>query len=107
MNVLIFGAPGGTGMQLVNQALERGHCVTAFVQEPARLKRTHPALHCIAGDGIAPGRKPFYTTARWWLLGGAPSGSTRGTRTPAGALDQEAGREARLPASGRPLRGVT
>ena len=71
------------------------------------LKRTHPALHCIGGDVIAPGRKPSYTTARWWLLGGAPSGSTRGTRTPAGALDQEAGRETRLPASRRPIRGVT
>ena len=40
MNVLIFGATGGTGMHRVNQALERGHSVTAFVTDPARLKRT-------------------------------------------------------------------
>src|SRR5450759_3465597 len=43
MNVLIFGAPDGSGMHLVNQALERGHCVTAFVQDrrasSARIRR--------------------------------------------------------------------
>ena len=43
MNVPIFGAPGGTGMHLVNEALERGHSVSAFVSDPARRKRTHPA----------------------------------------------------------------
>jgi putative NADH-flavin reductase len=40
MNVLIFGATGATGMHLVNQPQVRGHSVTAFVRDPARLKRT-------------------------------------------------------------------
>jgi len=33
MRVLIFGATGGTGRQLVQQALEREHQVTALVRE--------------------------------------------------------------------------
>ena len=33
--VLIVGASGGTGRQLVEQALERGHTVTALIRDPA------------------------------------------------------------------------
>ncbi len=32
MNIIIFGATGGTGQELVKQALEQGHTVTAFVR---------------------------------------------------------------------------
>lgn len=34
MNLLVVGATGGTGRQLVVQALERGHRVTALVRRP-------------------------------------------------------------------------
>ena len=34
VNLLIVGATGGTGQQLVSQALERGHRVTALVRKP-------------------------------------------------------------------------
>ena len=54
MRILIFGATGATGSQLVDQALARGHSVTAFVRDPARLTRTHPALLCVAGDVMDP-----------------------------------------------------
>ncbi|MCO5967205.1 NAD(P)-dependent oxidoreductase [Actinoallomurus soli] len=37
MRLTIFGATGGTGTQLVRQALERGHEVTAVVRDPSRL----------------------------------------------------------------------
>ena len=50
MNVLIFGASGGTGRLLVCQALARGHTVTAFVRTPTKLAITHPLLTVIAGD---------------------------------------------------------
>lgn len=50
MNVLIFGATGGTGQQLVVQALAQGHVVTAFVRNPAKLKATSPGLQVIQGD---------------------------------------------------------
>ena len=37
MKIVIFGATGRTGVELVKQSLEQGHTVTAFVREPARL----------------------------------------------------------------------
>src|SRR5436190_19893227 len=48
--VLIVGATGGTGRQLVAQALERGYAVTAFVRDPSRLQLDHPQLTVIQGD---------------------------------------------------------
>lgn len=48
--LLIIGANGGTGRQLVTQALERGHVVTAFVRNPSKLPIKHPHLQVIQGD---------------------------------------------------------
>lgn len=48
--VLIVGATGGTGRQLVSQALDRGYEVTALVRNPARLKIEHPRLKIFRGD---------------------------------------------------------
>jgi putative NADH-flavin reductase len=38
MKVLVLGATGGTGLEIVQQAIGRGHSVTAFVRSPHRLK---------------------------------------------------------------------
>jgi putative NADH-flavin reductase len=48
--LLIVGATGGTGRQLVAQALERGYSVTALVRNPAKLKIEHSQLTVIQGD---------------------------------------------------------
>ncbi len=48
--ILIVGATGGTGRQLVVQALERGYAVTALVRDPSRLKINHPQLAVIQGN---------------------------------------------------------
>src|SRR2546426_1744533 len=48
--VLIVGATGGTGRQLVAQTLKRGYAVTAFVRDPSRLQLDHPRLTVIQGD---------------------------------------------------------
>jgi putative NADH-flavin reductase len=48
--LLVVGATGGTGRQLVTQALQRGHAVTAFVRQPARLQIDHPQLTIVQGD---------------------------------------------------------
>jgi putative NADH-flavin reductase len=48
--VLIVGATGGTGRQLVAQALERGYEVTALARDPSRLQVTHPRLTVVRGD---------------------------------------------------------
>lgn len=50
MKLLIFGATGGTGRQLVEQALAQGHFVTAFVRNPAKLALQHPNLRLAQGD---------------------------------------------------------
>jgi putative NADH-flavin reductase len=50
MKVVIFGAAGITGRELVTQALARGHQVTAFVRTPSKLGLTHPALIMVQGN---------------------------------------------------------
>jgi len=48
--ILIVGATGGTGRQLIAQALERGFTVTALVRNPSRLPVDHPCLTVVRGD---------------------------------------------------------
>jgi putative NADH-flavin reductase len=48
--VLIVGATGGTGRQLVSQALERGYTATAFVRTPSKLRIEHERLRIAQGD---------------------------------------------------------
>jgi len=48
--ILIFGATGGTGKELVAQALQRGHDVTAFVRDPSKLAISHAHLRVQQGD---------------------------------------------------------
>ena len=52
--LLIVGATGGTGRQLVTQALERGHEVTALVRDPSRFPIEHRNLRVIQGDVLDP-----------------------------------------------------
>src|SRR5690349_17075052 len=54
MKVLVFGASGGTGRQLVVQALEQQFSVTAFVRDPTRFELKHPNLRVVAGDILQP-----------------------------------------------------
>ncbi len=53
MNLLIVGATGGTGQQLVAQALDRGHRVTALVRRLARAEQ-RPGLTPAVGDVLDP-----------------------------------------------------
>ncbi|HWU67630.1 MAG TPA: SDR family oxidoreductase [Stenotrophobium sp.] len=50
MNVLVFGASGATGREVVKQALDHGHSVRAFVRDPDKLEIKHAKLALIAGD---------------------------------------------------------
>jgi len=53
MKILIVGATGGTGRQLVTQALDRGHQVTALIRkQPPAVQR--PALVNVRGDVLDP-----------------------------------------------------
>ena len=50
MNLAIFGATGGTGRHLVEQALAEGHAVTVLVRNPAAFSLQHERLTLIQGD---------------------------------------------------------
>lgn len=54
MNIVVFGATGKTGLEIVKQALEGGHEVTAFVRDPARLAIENINLNVITGDVFDP-----------------------------------------------------
>lgn len=54
MNLLIVGATGGTGRALVEQALNQGHTVTAFVRSPERMKISHERLSITRGNVLDP-----------------------------------------------------
>lgn len=44
MKIAVLGATGQTGQQLVNQALQQGHIITAIVRNPAKLIINHENL---------------------------------------------------------------
>ncbi len=48
MQIVVFGASRGVGFQVVQQALEQGHCVTAFARSPSF--PDHPNLKVAQGD---------------------------------------------------------
>lgn len=50
MKLVIFGATGRTGVELVRQALAAGHTVTAFVRDPAKLTLQDERLLVVQGD---------------------------------------------------------
>jgi putative NADH-flavin reductase len=50
MNLTFFGATGGVGREVVTQALDAGHHVTAYLRNPAKLTFTHPNLTAITGE---------------------------------------------------------
>jgi putative NADH-flavin reductase len=54
MKLIVFGATGGTGRHLLEQALAEGHVVTAFVRNPSKLGLTATNLRLVAGDVMDP-----------------------------------------------------
>ena len=44
MKVLVFGATGTTGREVVKQALDLGYQVSAFVRDPAKVALEHKNL---------------------------------------------------------------
>src|SRR5207302_983422 len=56
MRLAIFGATGGTGRCLVDQALGQGHKVAAFVRNPSALTNRHEKLSIVQGDVLDPAK---------------------------------------------------
>ncbi|MEK2473700.1 NAD(P)-dependent oxidoreductase [Streptomyces noursei] len=52
--IALFGATGTIGSRILDEALRRGHQVTAAVRDPAKVTMTHPALTVTYGDVLDP-----------------------------------------------------
>lgn len=50
MRIAVFGASGRIGSRIVNEALDRGHQVTAIVRHPETYTETRPNLDVAKGD---------------------------------------------------------
>lgn len=50
MKLVVFGATGGTGQQVMEQALAHGHEVTAIARSPNAIAFTAPRLSVVQGD---------------------------------------------------------
>jgi putative NADH-flavin reductase len=50
VKITVFGAAGRTGREVVRQAHERGHEVTAFVRDAGKLELEHDRLTVVEGD---------------------------------------------------------
>jgi putative NADH-flavin reductase len=49
-SIFVIGATGGTGQEVVRQALDRGHAVTALVRDRTRLPVQHSRLTVMEGN---------------------------------------------------------
>lgn len=54
LRLVVLGATGGTGFEIVKQAMARGHSVTAFVRSPDRLKEFRDRVNIRQGDLLNP-----------------------------------------------------
>lgn len=50
MRLAIFGATGGTGLELTRQALEKGHSVRVLVRNPNRMPLTNANMRIVLGS---------------------------------------------------------
>ena len=54
MRITVFGASGRTGRRVVEQGLERGREITAFVRDASRFDASHDRLTVVEGDARDP-----------------------------------------------------
>ena len=50
LRILIYGASGKVGTHVVDEALSRGHMVTAVSRDPSRIVQVHDNLTAVQGD---------------------------------------------------------
>jgi putative NADH-flavin reductase len=54
LRILVYGASGKVGTHVVEEALNRGHYVTAVSRDPARITRRDPHLSVVKGNILDP-----------------------------------------------------
>lgn len=81
MNLIVFGATGGTGARLVERGLAAGHTVTAFARRPAAITLRHDRLKVSQGDVLQPDSVAAAMQGQHAALSalGPPAGSKPGT----------------------------
>ncbi|MEU8752361.1 NAD(P)-dependent oxidoreductase [Streptomyces chartreusis] len=96
MKLTVFGATGGTGKEIVRQALDAGHEVTAVVRDPARFPVTGDRLQVFRADLTDPQALRPAVAGRDAVLSGLGARSrkdagiaARLTRAVLGALEAE------------------
>ncbi|MDQ0582821.1 NAD(P)-dependent oxidoreductase [Streptomyces rishiriensis] len=96
MKFTVFGATGGIGREVVRQALDAGHEVTAVVRDPARLTVAGGRLEVVRADLTDPAALRPAVTGRDAVLSGLGARSrkdagvaARLTRTVLSALEAE------------------
>lgn len=96
MKFTVFGATGGIGQEIVRQALDSGHQVTAVVRDPTRLTVTGAGLEVFRADLTDPQALRPAVTGRDAVLSGLGARTrkdagiaTRLTRTVLGAMEAE------------------
>jgi len=96
MKLTVFGATGGIGREIVRQALDAGHEVTAVVRDPARLSVTGERLEVFRDDLADPEAVRPAVAGRDVVLSGLGARSrkdagiaARLTRTVLGAMQAE------------------
>lgn len=98
MKLALFGATGQIGSRILDEALGRGHAVTAIVRDPSRLA-PRAGLEVVAGDIARPqdcARALQGVDAT--IVSVSPRGGTTGAQLLALAVDLQE----RLPAAGTP-----
>ncbi len=50
LKIIVYGATGKVGTHVVDEALARGHTVTAVSREPSSIQQHHPNLSAVKGD---------------------------------------------------------
>lgn len=54
LKILVYGATGKVGTHVVDEALNRGHIVTAVSRDVSRITQVHVNLHAVQGDILNP-----------------------------------------------------
>lgn len=50
LKIIVYGASGRVGSRVVEEALNRGHSITAVSRDPGRITRQHENLNAVKGD---------------------------------------------------------
>ncbi|MDX1696664.1 MAG: SDR family oxidoreductase [Thiohalobacterales bacterium] len=82
MKILVIGATGSIGRELVKQALAAGHAVTALAREPAKLGIDSLQLNTIRGDVMEPASLEAAMPGQDAVLCALGAGGKGGVRAP-------------------------